>query len=312
MSCVQPPGSARILTTLRTGPLTPPEIAARTGIALWWVMASLRWLEFSGQVESWRAAESDARVLGALRGSGFRSWRAYAIKEATVKEDRLLHTDIYSILDAWAVRTMVATLLPHIKWRRHGIGALQGYVHEAPDRELRVHIWSPALVIPGIIESGNAHNHRFSMLSRVLVGSIKHTEWQIENGEGFALYDFVHARLHNDQNRADMARLPVEVAVRKVAVSIQAGAEYTFKRGAYHDSQPETDIVVTLVEKFEQVEERARVIAPADKPPVPAFSAPEPAPELVAALVEEARSQLLAWPVGNTAPMGAGSRASDG
>lgn len=223
-----------------------------------------------------------------------------------MSDDRLKHTGIYSIADAWALRTMVATLLPHIKWRRHGIGALQGYVHEHPERELRVHIWSPALVIPGIIESGNAHNHRFSMLSRVLVGSIKHTEWQIEPGEGFALYDFVHARLHNDANRADMDRLPGEVAVRKVAVSIHAGAEYVFKRGAYHDSQPETDVVVTLVEKFDQVEERARVIAPVNKPPVPAFSVPEPTADMVASLVEAARFQLLNWPLTTPAPADGG------
>lgn len=221
-----------------------------------------------------------------------------------MSDDRLMYTGIYSIGDAWALRVMVAALLPRIKWRRHGIGALQGYVHEHPERELRVHIWSPALIVPGIVESGNAHNHRFSMLSRVLVGSIRHTEWQVEEGTGYALYDFVHARLHTDENRADMARLPAEVAVRKVPVSIPAGAEYVFKRGAYHDSYPETDLVVTLVEKFDQVEERARVIAPADKPPVPAFSAPEPHAEVVASLVEEARRLLLSWPATATTQEG--------
>jgi hypothetical protein len=69
----------RILTTLRTGPLTPPEIAARTGLALWWVMAALRWLEFSGRVVSWRAALDREQLLRLVRGERVRVWRVYGM-----------------------------------------------------------------------------------------------------------------------------------------------------------------------------------------------------------------------------------------
>lgn len=211
-------------------------------------------------------------------------------------DGRLQDTTVSNVSDLWSQRVTVAALLPHMTWRRHGIGALQGYVHENPERELRVHIWSPALMLPGILESGNAHNHRFAMRSRVLLGELQHTEWQVGHGSGFELYDFVHARLHTDENRAEMRRLPREVSVRKVAARFVAGDEYVFERSAYHDSLPLSRLVVTLVEKFDQRDERARVIAPAGTNPVPAFGGGDPDPLLVQELVHDARCHLLESP----------------
>jgi hypothetical protein len=221
-------------------------------------------------------------------------------KAADSLPSELLHTVVSAAQGIWATRLLVASLLPTLKWRRHGIGALQAYVYEHSDRELRVHLWSPRLVVPGILESGNAHNHRFAMRSQVLIGTLLHTEWQLRAGGGHELcnvFDFKHARLHKtDDDRTELSAIPGEVAVDKRSVMLQPGAEYTFERGAYHDSMPLSDVVVTLVEKFDQREERARVIAPAGKPPVPAFGLGEPASELVAELVSLAVAELRAHP----------------
>lgn len=208
---------------------------------------------------------------------------------------KLAHTEVQLERDLWRERKLVLALLPHLSWRWHGIGTLQGYVHESAEgRELRVHIWNRGLMLPGILVSGNAHNHRFTLRSMILHGELAHTEWQTRAGQGFALYDFVHARLHNDDNRSDMRRLPGEVACEKVGVRFKRNTIYTFDRGFFHDSRPVSDLVVTLVEKVDQIETKAQVIAPADIPPVPAFSGGEPDPRLVAAFVQQAQVALAA------------------
>lgn len=208
---------------------------------------------------------------------------------------RLLHTTYGRSANVFALRKLVAARLHNLRWRWHGIGALQAYAFEREGgaRELRVHIWSPQLVLDSIEESGNAHNHRFTLHSTLLCGSLLHTEWQLEEGHGYALYDFVHARLHTEANRADMERLPGEVAVRKAPLKLIAGDVYTFERGAYHSSMPTSDLVVTLVEKLDQVEERARVVAPVDKPPVPAFSGGPINSSLLGSLLAQAYHELM-------------------
>lgn len=178
------------------------------------------------------------------------------------------------------LRFLVASLLDAgtLKWRRHGIGCLQAYVHEGEAYEQRIHIWSPELMLPGIDESGNAHNHRFTLTSTVLLGALRHTEMVLEP-DPFGChetFDFVHARLHTDDNRADMRATGERFAIKRHVYEFGqlpygGCARYTFPRGAFHSSEPLTGVVVTLVEKTDQVEEKAMVVAPVDRPPVPAF-----------------------------------------
>lgn len=174
------------------------------------------------------------------------------------------------------LKRLTAQTLPALRWRRHGIGVLQGYLYEGERREARIHIWHPELALAGISESGNCHNHRFSFASTVLVGAVRNTRWYLtpdQRGD-HVLYDFVHARLHTDENRAEMARVEEQrYLVGKSVTWILAGHRYEFARGDYHDTWC-NELTVTLVEKFDQVEEKARVCAPLDKPPVPAFSGP--------------------------------------
>lgn len=172
------------------------------------------------------------------------------------------------------LKRLTARSLPQLRWRRHGIGVLQGYLFEGAELEARVHIWHPELALAGIQESGNCHNHRFSFRSTVLVGAVKNTRWWLtaDPRGDHVLYDFVHARLHTEVNRSSMALVEgSRYLVAKTQEWILTGHTYEFERGHYHDSWC-NDLTVTLVEKFDQTDERARVCAPLYKPPVPAFS----------------------------------------
>lgn len=91
---------------------------------------------------------------------------------------------------------LVLAIWPYLRWRHAGFGALQAYIREGDQRELRVHLWHPSLVKPGIKESGLCHDHRFFLRSNVLVGSILQTEFEVwEDIEGdWETYAVTHAR----------------------------------------------------------------------------------------------------------------------
>lgn len=195
-----------------------------------------------------------------------------------------------------ALQALAASLIEsgRLNWRCHGIGVLQAYVHEGTAAEARIHVWSPRLMLPGIHESGSAHNHRFALTSTVLLGRLRHTEWRLQTSPkgGFETYDFVHARLHTDENRADMRPTGDRFAVDRHTWVMKAGMAYRFPRGAFHDSYPEDFEVVTFVVKTDQVDERAMVIAPVGLPPVAAFGGGEPDPALVALVLSLAAARL--------------------
>lgn len=183
-------------------------------------------------------------------------------------------TEIFDNPNVDLMKGMVRTVFPHLKWRWHGIGVLQAYVFEG-DYEARVHIWANDLMLPGIDVSGDIHNHRFKMRSHILVGELEHHEYDVEiGGDGYDVYDFVHAREHTNENRSDMRLLPSQVGATVTDHQFCPGESYTFERGAFHRSSPHPTsyVVVTLVEKMDQRDERAKVLAPHGKPPVPAFS----------------------------------------
>src|SRR4051812_39653073 len=88
-----------------------------------------------------------------------------------------MHTSVFSV-HPWERRNysdMLIALWPSLKWRHAGFGALQAYIREGDERELRVHIWHQSLIKDGIEESGLCHDHRFDMRSSVLVGRIIQT-----------------------------------------------------------------------------------------------------------------------------------------
>jgi len=173
-----------------------------------------------------------------------------------------------------------------LKWRRHGIGCLQAYLLEDAAQEIRVHIWHPDIARAGIAEHGDVHDHRFTLISSVLVGALEHTEVDIiEDPEGeYRMYEVVHAR-EDLGARYEVVPGPLRYVmgqpnqapewyrlVRRPGI-IDAGTAYRFHRGAYHCSKPR-GFTITLVTKTDQIAKKARIIAKPE--PVHAFEPDDP------------------------------------
>lgn len=185
---------------------------------------------------------------------------------------------------------MLVALWPHLKWRHAGFGALQAYIREGSAREVRAHIWHPSLVKAGIEDSGLCHDHRFNMRSSVLAGMIVQTEFKLRPDDhgGWETLRVLHAReamarggsFHHDPKPTGdyFDRTPV-------VFNVAAGHGYTFDKFAFHETRAE-GVTITLVEKSEQEEVNARILAPRGKPVVHAFTETQSPAEFAPALAE--------------------------
>ena len=211
------------------------------------------------------------------------------------KNSNLRYTSFSAVppQDLFAERMLVARLIPYLSWRRHGIGCLQAYVKEGKD-ELRVHIWHPDIVRPGIEDQGDIHDHRFAMTSTILYGSIEHTEYELQDGtpvedtfvwpwngdvgDIYDVYQVLHARADLGA-RYEQVPGPLEGknrVVRAVGASITfgQGEMYHFERGAFHRTRPH-GLAVTLVHKYAQLNHKAQILAKHGTTPVHAFEPDE-------------------------------------
>lgn len=186
----------------------------------------------------------------------------------------------------------IADLLPSLEWRHFGVGALQAYLHEGDKLEQRLHIWHESLVIDGIRGFGDAHSHRFSFTSKVLCGAIANQPLMVapdERGE-YDIYEVENARAAKERSGSYDCRHHVvgraRVWVRPPQITM-SGCEYEFPRGAYHRSQL-IGTTVTLVTKFDQAEEPARILCPHGSPLVHAFGGPAPDVQRVLREAQEA------------------------
>lgn len=174
-------------------------------------------------------------------------------------------------------RRLVSAMWPHLKWRHAGFGALQAYVMEGEREELRVHLWHPSLVKKGIAESGLCHDHRFDMRSIVLVGNILQTEFHlIPNKDGaYQAHLVTHAR----EAMAEVGSFHKDPTLvlgesydrfgKEFRIPERAG--YTFRKFLFHESQAD-GVTITLVEKKDQAQANARILAPKGKPIIHAFT----------------------------------------
>lgn len=172
-----------------------------------------------------------------------------------------------------ALKALALAMFPQMSWRHHGIGCLQGYVVEDAVPEVRLHVWAPELVKPGMDKSGDIHDHRFGLVSHVLVGSVGHEEFfPDEDAEGdWAMLSLTHARAAKDTGyHGPTTPLPGRFTVRRNAMVIPARHTYRFPSGRFHRS-PVTGLAVTCVEKHRQVDTPARILHPIAAPPVMAF-----------------------------------------
>ena len=71
--------------------------------------------------------------------------------------------------DTWHGVTAVKHGDRPLRWRHHGLGMLQAELSES----LRVHVWHPSLVSPGMVWPRCVHDHRFDIGSVVVVGAVR-------------------------------------------------------------------------------------------------------------------------------------------
>lgn len=170
---------------------------------------------------------------------------------------------------------------------------LQAYILEGGQQEFRVHIWHPSLKLEGIDDAGLGHDHRFDMTSWILVGQLTHVEFltAADPTGDWKMYEVVNARkaLKETGTRAGEFQL-VEGAVRlaKHAISISAGNAYFFPKRSFHETRPESQVVVTVALKANQDVSPARILCKVGQEPLNAFgtSLPETQCKLVLAEAE--------------------------
>jgi hypothetical protein len=173
-----------------------------------------------------------------------------------------------------SLRALVLDLMPSLSWRHHGIGCLQGYVIEDVEPEVRVHVWSRALVKPGMDESGGIHDHRFDLVSHVLIGTVGHEEvLPIEDADGgWLMLALTHARAARDSAyHGPTAPLPGRFDTLTTNLFLSEGQTYRYPAGAFHRSIVMDGVAVTVVEKHRQSNAAARILYPAASSPVMAF-----------------------------------------
>jgi hypothetical protein len=173
---------------------------------------------------------------------------------------------------------LVAKLIPGLSFRHNGQGMLQAYIHEGEDQECRVHIWHPDLRKAGLSASGAVHDHRFDMVSQVLLGTLGHTEYKLrENPDGgWEAWEVLHARAAAKESGSfhkDPERLGERYYVDTLRFDFSAGQRYWFPKRVFHESHLGPGLAVTLVTKLDQEPEPpARILAPVGKPLVPSFT----------------------------------------
>lgn len=172
-----------------------------------------------------------------------------------------------------SLRAMALALIPSLSWRHHGIGALQGYVSEGDAVETRIHIWDPRLVKPGMAESGSVHDHRFDMVSHVLMGTVGHEEWfpTWSPFGPYTIFALTHARAAaTTKFHGPITPTGERCFARVNPIFVTVGHTYRFPAQTFHRS-PVPGFAVTVVEKHNQRDVPARVLHPSDRDPVMAF-----------------------------------------
>ena len=178
-----------------------------------------------------------------------------------------------------------------LTWRHHGIGCLQAYLHEGQD-ETRVHIWHPALVIPGFdITNGLAHSHRFAFQSYVLLGEIWNEEitLTVDPTGKWVLHNVTPAR--DAMREEGTYNKPLGVANDELYSATRdgqwyrAGERYEFELRKFHLSLTK-ELAVTLVVKGELDDEPAQILARRGTPLIHAFEGAKSAAEYVHIIAE--------------------------
>lgn len=151
-------------------------------------------------------------------------------------------------------------------WYWRGIGAIR-FQTNTDTRALQehLHIWHRTLMLPGIEEAGNIHEHPFDLVSDVLVGTLQHTWFAASNhvstvGQGL-LFD-VYDSTKSITDKIETARYS------KASVGLAAPCSYAFKREQFHSSVVTSEIAITRCVKTNITRQPQRMLAPAGSKPV--------------------------------------------
>lgn len=142
----------------------------------------------------------------------------------------------------------------------NGVGMMQAYLTE----DVRMHVWHPELTTP--LESfGNRHDHRFSLESIILLGAIVDIQYQELDGEGpFNIYEVKPAHF-GDTPTPQL--LSCEHAFSPESIQKHCtGDRYWVPKRIVHETRAE-GLTVTIMRKFDQEEQWARIIATKDQQP---------------------------------------------
>ena len=156
-----------------------------------------------------------------------------------------------------------------VRWRHHGLGMLQTEFNDA----LRVHVWHPDLVAPGMLWPRCVHDHRFRLDSAVVIGTVYDVpcalseEAFIPGWERVHVYEIEHAK---EQDRmvtkegcstATQARLIAKGSLQAAnEIAYVAGETYTIERRAFHTTRVR-GLAVTAVHRAHFDRRVARVLA---------------------------------------------------
>lgn len=168
-------------------------------------------------------------------------------------------------------------ILFDIKWRHHHLGMLQGYL----DKDVRVHIWHPALRANVDDPLRMVHDHRYDISSEVLLGSIQDVSYEVwpyeykDDGERISFMPCGDAPFHTslwtilnakEQEKHgihadEVSKCIGAVWVRETGKRIyQAGDSYTIPRRAFHSTIPGDRLSVTIIRRTNYDEHPARVL----------------------------------------------------
>lgn len=170
-------------------------------------------------------------------------------------------------------------------WRHHGLGMLQAELSE----ELRIHIWHPRLVSPGMVWPRCVHDHRFDITSAVVIGEIIDVPCEVFEGERaqmrdgrlwhparqpgwepIRVYEIEHAKeqdriVHRDAcSTATSARLLASGHVHCGGLERQGPKEeYVIGRRLFHTTRIES-LAITVVHRSNFDSRLARILCAPD------------------------------------------------
>jgi hypothetical protein len=199
------------------------------------------------------------------------------------------HTIVENNPHAVELAAAVAAAWPALTWRHHGIGVLQAYLREG-NNEIRVHVWHPKLLVYGLEDSGQIHDHHFVLKSHVLVGAIEHSEVELQEAPqgGWRIWTVQNARKGAEPPQlASLNRFGTTITTSSIA----AGQTYFFPAKQFHLSRVAA-LAVTIVAKLAPTPCRARILVPFGVVPVHGFTHEQNINERADILVEAQQSLL--------------------